>query len=195
VLVVDDESPDGTGAVADALAASIRARRRDAPHGARGLGRSYIDGISARARAGRRHLPDGRRPLARPAHSAALIAATAQADVVIGSRYVPGGAIVNWPTARRLLSRSRTSTSAGDAARARATARAATAAGGATRWRRCRSSASSRTAIRFSSRCCSSARPRLRIAEVPITFVERRAGRIEAVAGGAARVGASRRGA
>jgi glycosyltransferase involved in cell wall biosynthesis len=107
VLVVDDESPDGTGAIADRLACQEPGRvkvmhRTDR----RGLGRSYVDGIrqalhepvdvicqmDADLSHDPRHLPD-------------LIAATAHADVVIGSRYVPGGAIVNWPRRRLLLSR------------------------------------------------------------------------------------------
>jgi dolichol-phosphate mannosyltransferase len=107
VLVVDDRSPDGTGEVADAIARQHRGRvdvlhRTERP----GLGRSYIDGIrigtgqpydvicqmDADLSHDPRHLPD-------------LIAATDRADVAIGSRYVPGGAIVNWPKRRRALSR------------------------------------------------------------------------------------------
>jgi dolichol-phosphate mannosyltransferase len=107
MMIVDDASPDGTGAIADALAREHAGRievvhRTDRP----GLGRSYIDGI--------------RRAVARPvevigqmdadlSHDPAqlprLIAATEGAEVVIGSRYVPGGAIVNWPRRRRMLSR------------------------------------------------------------------------------------------
>jgi dolichol-phosphate mannosyltransferase len=107
MLVVDDRSPDGTGALADELARAYPGRidvmhRTERP----GLGRSYVDGI--RAGLGRpfdvicqmdsdlshdpRHLPD-------------LIAATEHADVAIGSRYIPGGAIRNWPLRRRFLSR------------------------------------------------------------------------------------------
>ena len=76
--------------------------------GKKGFGRSYIDGMQqaltepvdvlcqmdADLSHDPRHLPD-------------LIAATRDADVVIGSRYVPGGAIVNWPLRRRILSRVR----------------------------------------------------------------------------------------
>jgi len=107
LLVVDDESPDGTGAVADALARQYP-ERIEVLHRKthRGLGRSYIDGIAsvldrpvdvicqmdADLSHDPRHLPD-------------LIAASVHADVVIGSRYVPGGAVVNWPRRRRLLSR------------------------------------------------------------------------------------------
>jgi dolichol-phosphate mannosyltransferase len=107
LLVVDDQSPDGTGALADELAAQhpgrIRVMHRT---GRRGLGRSYIDGIKqavtepvdviCQMDADLSHDPD---------HLPDLIAATANADVVIGSRYIPGGAIVNWPKRRQLLSR------------------------------------------------------------------------------------------
>ena len=107
MLVVDDKSPDGTGALADALAREYPGRidvmhRTTLP----GLGRSYIDGI--------RSVLD--RPVDvicqmdsdlshDPRHLRNLIAASEHADVVIGSRYVPGGAVVNWPLRRRLLSR------------------------------------------------------------------------------------------
>ncbi len=107
VLVVDDHSPDGTGALADDLAREY-AGRIDVMHrtGRRGLGRSYVDGI--------RSVLD--RPVDvicqmdsdlshDPRHLRDLIAATDHADVVIGSRYVPGGAVVNWPLRRRWLSR------------------------------------------------------------------------------------------
>jgi dolichol-phosphate mannosyltransferase len=107
VMVVDDQSPDGTGEIADGLARQHRGRIEVLHRtGRRGLGRSYIDGIlravaqpvdvicqmDADLSHDPRHLPD-------------LVAATATADVVIGSRYIRGGAIVNWPARRRLLSR------------------------------------------------------------------------------------------
>ncbi len=72
VLVVDDQSPDGTGEVADGLARA-HPGRLDVMHrtGQRGLGRSYIDGIAwGIQRARRRHLPDGRGSVARSASSA-----------------------------------------------------------------------------------------------------------------------------
>ncbi len=107
VMVVDDSSPDGTGAIADALARD-HAGRIEVMHRVErpGLGRSYIDGI--------------RHALTRPVDVVCqmdcdlshdprqlpdLIAATRHADVVIGSRYVSGGQIVNWPLRRRVLSR------------------------------------------------------------------------------------------
>jgi dolichol-phosphate mannosyltransferase len=107
VMIVDDASPDGTGDVADALARDHPGRihvmhRHDRP----GLGRSYIDGI-------RRAIAEPVDVIGQmdadlshdPAQLPRLIAATADADVVIGSRYVAGGAIMNWPKRRRMLSR------------------------------------------------------------------------------------------
>lgn len=107
VLVVDDQSPDGTGAIADGLAAQYPGRV-EVMHrtGRRGLGRSYIDGIKQAI-----HEPvdlicqmdaDFSHD---PARLPALMAATRDADVAIGSRYIPGGAIENWPLRRLLLSR------------------------------------------------------------------------------------------
>lgn len=107
VLVVDDQSPDGTGDVADGLA-RVHAGRVDVLHraGQRGLGRSYIDGIAWGIREPVDVICQMDADLSHdPRHLPALIAAAGQADVVIGSRYVPGGAIVNWPARRRLLSR------------------------------------------------------------------------------------------
>ena len=179
VLVVDDDSPDGTGGIADALVAEFPGRI-DVMHRTtnRGLGRSYVDGIrsvldrpvdvicqmDADLSHDPRQLPD-------------LIAATSRADVVIGSRYVPGGAVVNWPRRRRLLSRFanayiRTVT--------RLNARDCTS--GYRCWRR--EALASVPIERFESdgyaflveMLFAAAAVRLRIAEVPITFVERRQG-------------------
>ncbi len=179
VMVVDDQSPDGTGAIADALAARY-AGRVDVMHrtGKRGLGRSYIDGISkaihepvdvicqmdADLSHDPRHLPD-------------LIAAATSADVVIGSRYIPGGAIVNWPRRRRLLSRFANFYIRGIT---RLSSRDCTS--GYRCWRR--SFLASLPLDRFFSDGYSflvemlfvAARRGARIAEVPITFIERREG-------------------
>jgi dolichol-phosphate mannosyltransferase len=107
LLVVDDQSPDGTGDLADDLARQ-HAARIEVMHrtGKRGLGRSYVDGI-AHAVAERVDLVcQMDADLSHdPAHLPDLMAAAADADVVIGSRYVPGGRVVNWPMRRRLLSR------------------------------------------------------------------------------------------
>jgi len=107
VLVVDDQSPDGTGQVAETLAASHPANVEVIHRTTRrGFGRSYIDGI-------RRAIAQPRDFICQmdadfshdPAQLPALIAGAARGDVVIGSRYAPGGAVVNWPQRRRLLSR------------------------------------------------------------------------------------------
>lgn len=107
VMIVDDHSPDGTGQVADDLARTCRERVQVIHRtGRRGLGRSYVDGIMRAI-----HQPvdvicqmdaDFSHD---PARLPDLIGATRDADLVIGSRYVPGGAIVNWPRRRLLLSR------------------------------------------------------------------------------------------
>jgi dolichol-phosphate mannosyltransferase len=107
VLVVDDQSPDGTGAVADDLA-RVHPGRLEVMHrtGVRGLGRSYIDGIARGIHEPVDLICQMDADLSHdPRHLPALIAAAADADVVIGSRYVPGGAILNWPRRRRVLSR------------------------------------------------------------------------------------------
>jgi dolichol-phosphate mannosyltransferase len=106
VLVIDDGSPDGTGELADRLAE--RFPFLDVLHRARkeGLGPAYIAGF-------RRALADGAELVLEmdcdfshdPADVPRLIAAAeAGADLVLGSRYVPGGAIPNWGVARRAVS-------------------------------------------------------------------------------------------
>ena len=107
VMVVDDQSPDGTGELADQLAREhpgrIEVMHRTAR---RGLGRSYIDGIKKAVHEPVDVICQMDADLSHdPAHLPDLIAATDRADVVIGSRYVAGGEIRNWPMRRRLLSR------------------------------------------------------------------------------------------
>jgi glycosyltransferase involved in cell wall biosynthesis len=107
LLVVDDQSPDGTGEVADALARQY-AGRVEVMHrtGPRGLGRSYLDGFRKAVAADVDVVCQMDADLSHdPAQLPALVAGATRADVVIGSRYVAGGAIVNWPHRRRLLSR------------------------------------------------------------------------------------------
>lgn len=179
LLIVDDQSPDGTGQVAEALAGQhpgrIAVMHRT---GCRGLGRSYIDGIKkaitepvdvvcqmdADLSHDPKQLPD-------------LVAATSRADLVIGSRYVTGGAIVNWPRRRRLLSRFaniyiRSITGLG----------AHDCTSGYRCWRR--TALASLPLDTFFSNGYAflvemlfvAARRGCRVAEVPITFVERREG-------------------
>lgn len=107
VMVVDDASPDGTGAVADQLAAE-HPGRVEVIHrtGARGLGRSYVDGLMRALQAGRADVvcqmdADWSHD---PKYLPAIVAATASYDVVIGSRYLNGVSVVNWPLQRIILS-------------------------------------------------------------------------------------------
>jgi dolichol-phosphate mannosyltransferase len=106
VLVVDDGSPDGTGAVADRLAASdsqVSVLHRAAKAG---LGAAYLHGFRTALDAGYDVIgemdADGSH---QPEQLHRLIEALRDADLVIGSRYVPGGSVVNWPLTRQALSR------------------------------------------------------------------------------------------
>jgi dolichol-phosphate mannosyltransferase len=106
VLIVDDGSPDGTGAVADRLAADSGGRlsvmHRTGP---RGLGRSYVDGMQSAVMTNARYVCQMDADLSHdPIDLVRLIAAGASADLVIGSRYVPGGTLENWPLYRLWLS-------------------------------------------------------------------------------------------
>jgi dolichol-phosphate mannosyltransferase len=107
LLVVDDQSPDGTGDLADRLASEHAGRIRVLHRtGHRGLGRSYVDGLKEALREPVDVVCQMDADLSHdPVQIPALIAASDRHDVVIGSRYVPGGTIVNWPLRRRLLSR------------------------------------------------------------------------------------------
>jgi dolichol-phosphate mannosyltransferase len=106
VLVVDDASPDGTGELADAMAADdprIRVMHRE---GKAGLGAAYLAGFAAALRGDHQVIvemdADGSHP---PEDLPALLAALEDADLVIGSRYVPGGVVRNWPMHRQWISR------------------------------------------------------------------------------------------
>ncbi len=107
MLVVDDGSPDGTGAVADRLAAE-HPGRVEVMHrtGARGLGRSYIDGLQhAIAAPGVELVCQMDADLSHnPEYLPSLVTAAAQYDIVIGSRYLQGVSVVNWPLHRIFLS-------------------------------------------------------------------------------------------
>jgi dolichol-phosphate mannosyltransferase len=106
LLVVDDGSPDGTGAVADQLAAANRGRVSVMHRsGVRGLGRSYIDGMQYALRTDATHICQMDADFSHaPDEVPHLLSASIDADLVIGSRYVPGGRIENWPRRRILLS-------------------------------------------------------------------------------------------
>ena len=106
VLVVDDNSPDGTGDIADRLAAadpqiSVVHRTEKA-----GLGAAYLHGFREALAAGYDVVgemdADGSH---QPEQLHRLLEALPDADLVIGSRWIPGGSVVNWPRSRELLSR------------------------------------------------------------------------------------------
>ena len=106
VLVVDDGSPDGTGQVADELAAAdpgVRVVHRTAKEG---LGAAYLHGFRVALDAGYDVIgemdADGSH---QPEQLHRLLDALPYADLVIGSRWVPGGSVVNWPLHRQALSR------------------------------------------------------------------------------------------
>jgi dolichol-phosphate mannosyltransferase len=179
VLVVDDHSPDGTGAAADAVAAQHRGRV-DVLHrtSLRGFGRSYIDGIKRAIREPIDLICQMDADFSHdPARLPDLIAAAQRADIVIGSRYVQGGAIVNWPERRRLLSRF-----ANIYVRALTGLSARDCTSGYRCWRR--DALATLPLDRFVSDGYAflvemlfvAARQGRRIAEVPITYVERREG-------------------
>ena len=179
VMVVDDNSPDGTGAIADALAAEFPGRV-DVVHrtGRRGLGRSYVEGFGRALQSDAdlicqmdadfshdpKFLPD-------------LVAGAADHDLVIGSRYLNGISVVNWPLHRLILS-----TFANRYIRAVTGLGARDCTGGFRCWRR---EALARIPLaRIVSDGYSfivetlfeASRHGCRIGEVPIVFVERRMG-------------------
>lgn len=106
ILVVDDSSPDGTGALADALAAAdprVHVLHRPAKQG---LGAAYLAAFDWALRLGYTAIvecdADGSHD---PAELPGLLLELADHDLVIGSRWVAGGRVVDWPFSRRLLSR------------------------------------------------------------------------------------------
>jgi dolichol-phosphate mannosyltransferase len=106
LLVVDDNSPDGTGKIADELA-----DRDDRVHvlhrqSKSGLGAAYVAGFGwAREQAYDVVVEMDADGSHAPEQLPRLLAALETADLVLGSRYVPGGSVVNWPKSRELLSR------------------------------------------------------------------------------------------
>ena len=106
VIVVDDDSPDGTGALADELAATYTGRLTVIHRkSARGLGRSLVAGL-------KQALTDGAELIFQmdadfshdPKYLPDMASAAADADLVLGSRYLHGVSVVNWPLYRIILS-------------------------------------------------------------------------------------------
>ena len=181
LLVVDDSSPDGTGELADRMAAEeprIRVRHRA---GKAGLGKAYLDGFRVALDGGATSLVQmdadwSHDPKVLPALLEPIVAD--RADLVIGSRYVRGGKVLDWGIGRRLVSR-------GGSIFARTVLglRPHDLTGGFKAWR-----ASTLAAIPFDGVHAGgyvfqiemthrASRGGARVAEVPITFQDRRVGR------------------
>jgi dolichol-phosphate mannosyltransferase len=106
VLIVDDNSPDGTGEIADRLAAAeesievLHRARKD------GLGPAYLAGFRVALDGGAERIIEMDADFSHdPGYLPELIEATERADLAIGSRYVPGGGITDWGPTRRFISR------------------------------------------------------------------------------------------
>jgi dolichol-phosphate mannosyltransferase len=181
LLVVDDSSPDGTGELAEQLAASeprIRVRHRA---GKEGLGRAYLDGFRVALDGGATSLIQMDADWSHdPAVLPSLIEpiTSGRADMVIGSRYVRGGKVLDWRLGRRLVSRLGSLF-----ARIVLNLHASDLTGGFKAWR-----ASTLAAIPFGGVHAGgyvfqiemthrASRAGARIVEVPITFRDRRVGR------------------
>jgi dolichol-phosphate mannosyltransferase len=180
LLVVDDGSPDGTGAIADGLAASDpRVRVRHRP-GKAGLGKAYLDGFGVALGGGATAVVQMDADWSHDPKSVPRLLdpiSAGSADLVIGSRYVRGGRVEDWGLGRRLVSR-------GGSIFAKVVLglRPNDLTGGFKAWR-----ASTLGAIRFDGihsggyvfqieMTLRASRAGARITEVPITFRDRRVG-------------------
>jgi len=175
LLVVDDNSPDGTGEIADKLAAEdghIHVLHRP---GKAGLGAAYIAGFRWALAEGYDVLvemdADGSH---QPEELPVLLGALAGADLVLGSRWVPGGTVRNWPKSRELLSRG-----GNTYARVMLGIRLKDATGGYRAYRAGTLRAIALDEVESQGYCFQidlamrTIRAGLRVVEVPITFVER----------------------
>ena len=175
LLVVDDNSPDGTGEIADKLAAEdghIHVLHRP---GKAGLGAAYIAGFRWALAEGYDVLvemdADGSH---QPEELPKLLDALSGADLVLGSRWVPGGTVRNWPKSRELLSRG-----GNTYARVMLGIRLKDATGGYRAYRAGTLRAIALDEVESQGYCFQidlamrTIRAGLRVVEVPITFVER----------------------
>ena len=175
LLVVDDNSPDGTGDLADKLAAEdshIHVLHRDQKAG---LGAAYIAGFHRALAEGYDVLvemdADGSH---QPEELPLLLDALAGADLVLGSRWVPGGTVRNWPKSRALLSRG-----GNTYARLMLGIQVKDATGGYRAYRASALRAIELDQVESQGYCFQidlairAIRAGLRVVEVPITFVER----------------------
>ena len=178
VLVIDDGSPDGTGEIADRLAAErswVSVLHRPVKEG---IGPAYIAGFQWALAGGAELVLEMDCDFSHdPADVPRLIAAAADADLVLGSRYAPGGGTANWGLVRRIVSR-------GGCLYAQAILglRVRDLTGGFKCFRRAALEAIDLGALSAHGYAFQIettyrvARAGLRVREVPITFVERRAG-------------------
>lgn len=106
LLVVDDGSPDGTGKIADRLAADLPALQVLHRMAKTGLGHAYLAGFRQALQAGAELVIEMDADFSHdPRYLSDLIAAAENADLVLGSRYVSGGGVENWGLLRKVISR------------------------------------------------------------------------------------------
>lgn len=106
ILVVDDNSPDGTGAIADSLAGEMDELEVLHRPGKAGLGQAYKSGFGRALESGAELVIEMDADFSHdPRHLGALVRAADDADMVLGSRYVPGGGVRDWGWLRRTVSR------------------------------------------------------------------------------------------
>jgi dolichol-phosphate mannosyltransferase len=106
ILIVDDNSPDGTGKLADELAQELDVVEVLHRPVKSGLGRAYIAGFGHALAGGAELVVEMDADFSHdPKYLGDLIGAADDADLVLGSRYVPGGAVRNWGVVRKLISR------------------------------------------------------------------------------------------
>jgi dolichol-phosphate mannosyltransferase len=108
LLVVDDNSPDGTGRLADEMSGADRRVRVIHRHAKQGLGKAYLDGFRVALDGGARTVIQmdadwSHDPTALPGLIGPVL--SGDADLVVGSRYTAGGGVVDWGLGRRLISR------------------------------------------------------------------------------------------
>jgi dolichol-phosphate mannosyltransferase len=105
ILIVDDGSPDGTGEIADRLAAELEPVEVLHRSAKEGLGRAYLAGFERVLASGAELILEMDADFSHdPKDLPRLIEASQDADLVLGSRYVPGGGVTDWGIFRRLLS-------------------------------------------------------------------------------------------
>ncbi|MBN2713653.1 MAG: polyprenol monophosphomannose synthase [Planctomycetes bacterium] len=107
ILVIDDNSPDGTGQIADSMAEKNAAVSVLHRKGKEGLGKAYIDGFRhAMENLSAEYIVQMDADNSHPANRLpVMIGKMAKTDLVLGSRYVPGGGVQNWPLHRLMISR------------------------------------------------------------------------------------------